>query len=446
MMDYISPNDERLFGETDSITIQNAIAAAEKDGCRKIMIPRYNARTGKNEWRIPVSIKVPSDFTVILDNCYMVQETGVYDNMFTCLYSWDFDKCTKLENEQKNIAIIGQGNVILDGGVHNHLLEKTSRKFRQPPIQLNNMFLWVNVNGLRMENLHIRNQRWWAINHYYCRNVSIKNIDFFAIPHVNNMDGIDLRLGCNHFDIQNITGRTGDDVIAMTALQSNFEISHMVEGKDFHIHDVKIRNVKADSNYLFMVRLLNHDGCNIYNIDIDTLMDVSDYTKKRPSGACVNIGGLKYAHSRPAIHGETRNITAKNMTSRSNNVVRMCRTLKDSTFSNMKTYGDNIDGIGVEGYCDVENVTFEHLWYGALQQEIYTSRMLNPEDYRGAVLNLHDIAGDITVRDVHADQVKDGIIVSGKAKVTVDGFTCRSVHNLKDVAEESTLILDGEVQ
>ena len=224
MKEYISPNEEMLFGKNDSETIQNAIFAAEEDGCRKILIPRYNARVGKNEWRIPVSIKLPSDFTVILDNCYMVQETGVYDNMFTNLYSWDLEKCTKMEYEQKNIAVIGQGNVILDGGVHNLLLEKTSGKFRQPPLRRNNMFLWINVNGLRMENLHIENQRWWAINHMFCRNVKIKDIDFFAIPHVNNMDGIDLRIGCNNFDIQNITGRTGDDVIAMTALQGKGEL------------------------------------------------------------------------------------------------------------------------------------------------------------------------------------------------------------------------------
>ena len=51
MTEYISPNDEKLFGSTDSETIQNAISAAEADGCRKILIPRYNARTQKNEWR-----------------------------------------------------------------------------------------------------------------------------------------------------------------------------------------------------------------------------------------------------------------------------------------------------------------------------------------------------------------------------------------------------------
>jgi len=446
MIDYISPNDRTLFGATDSETIQNAIRQAEAAGCRKILIPRYNARTEKNEWRINVAIEVPSDFTVILDNCYMVQETGVYENMFVSKYAWEPEKSRKPENEQRNIAIIGQGNVILDGGVHNHLLEKTSMKFRQPRLWHNTMFLWVNVNGLRMENLHIENQRWWAITHISCRNVKIKNLDFFAIPHVNNMDGIDLRLGCSHFEIENITGRTGDDVLAMTGLMGDFEEARIVEGRDFDIHDVKVRNIKADPNYLFLVRLLNHDGCNLYNIDIDTLMDTSDYTKKKPSGACINVGGMLYFKKRPVEHGETRNVKAKNLTSRSNHAVQLCRSLKDATFSNIKTYGDNIGGIGVISMCRMENVTFEHVWYGAHQQEIFCSKDLNPENYRGTVLNLLNASGDVTFKDVHADKVQKGITLSGGAKVTVEGFHCNVVNTLIEKDEDSTLIIDGEVQ
>ncbi len=444
MLEYVSPNDDKLFGNTDSETIQNAIFEAEKDGCRSILIPRFNKRRGKAEWRIPVSIKIPSNFTVILDNCYMVQETGVYDNMFTNTYSWDTEKRTKAEYEQENIAVIGKGNVILDGGVHNHLLEKTSRKYKQPPLRRNNMFLWVNVNGIRMENLHIENQRWWAINHMFCRNVKIKDIDFFAIPHVNNMDGIDLRIGCNNFDIRNITGRTGDDVVAMTALQSPGELEYMVEGKDLDIHDVKLRNVKADSYYCFAVRLLNQDGSNLYNVDIDTVMDVSDYTKKMPSGACIHIGGMNYWTSRPAAPGETRNITAKNITSRGRHAVSMSRTVSHSKFSNIKTYGDNRNGVGVEGRCNFEDVTFEHLWYGALQQEIYVGKNLSPEEYHGVAISLPNASGEISFRDVCVDSVKCGILASGDVKVRVDGFKYKNLLTKLDIAPESTLVLNEE--
>lgn len=446
MKEYISPNDERIFGATDSETIQNAITAAEKDGCRKIVIPRYNARRDKNEWRIPVSIKVPSDFTVILDNCYMVQETGVYDNMFASLYAWELDKCTKLENEQKNIAIIGQGNVILDGGVHNHLLEKTTDRFRQPSLWRNNMFLWINVNGLRMENLHIENQRWWAINHVCCRNVTIKDIDFYAIPHVNNMDGIDMRIGCNNFDIQNITGRTGDDVVAMTALMGRGEAIRKVEGKDTDIHDIRIRNIKADPYYCMLVRILNHDGNSIYNIDIDTVMDVSDYTKKKPTNCCVGIGSTNYTNIRYAEHGETRNITAKNITSRSGNTVLMSNTLSHARFSNVKTYGDNRNIVGIDGRCTLEDVTFEHMWHGATQQDILVDTKLKLEQYHGTIIRLANIKGEVNFRDVNADQVRRCIVVSGDTRVTIDGFRYNKAKTPIDVAPESTLIIDGEVQ
>lgn len=444
MEKYISPNEESLFGLTDSETIQNAIHKAEEDGCRTVLIPRYNMRTDKNEWRIFDSIKLPSNFTVILDNCYMVQETGAYDNMFTNLYSWEPEKYKKLENEQTNISIIGRGNVILDGGVHNHLLEKTSRKFNQPHLRRNNMLLWINVNGLRIENLHIRNQRWWAINHMFCRNVTIKDIDFYAIPHVNNMDGIDMRIGCNNFDIQNITGRTGDDVIAMTALHGEGEMASAVEGKDLDIHDIRIKNVKADPYYCFIVRILNHDGSNIYNIDIDTVMDVSDYTKKMPSGTCLGIGSDIYSFVRPAEHGETRYINARNITSRSRSAVSVSKTLCHAKISNIKTYGDNIDGFTVSRGCTLEDVHVEHLRYGAKQQDILVSKMLTPEQYRGTVLNVPSAKGDISFCDVTADTVKSFAKIGGEIKVTLDEYSCNKALNTFEVSSESRFVLNGE--
>ena len=69
MQDYVSCNREDLLDSCDSATIQNAIAAAEADGCRKIVIPRYNLRTDSTQWRISDAIRIPSEFTVILDTC-----------------------------------------------------------------------------------------------------------------------------------------------------------------------------------------------------------------------------------------------------------------------------------------------------------------------------------------------------------------------------------------
>ena len=298
MKEFISCNERELFGDCDSATIQNAIAAAEKDGCRKVVIPRYNLRTDKTEWRISKAIEVPSEMTIILDNCYMVQETGIFDNMFKNSLAHTTEPRT-LENEQHDISIIGVGNVCISGGVHNGLLERTSRKWGLPGTLLNNLFYWVNVRNLRVENLHIEHQRHWAMNHIYCRNVTLKNIDFYAIPHVPNMDGIDLRLGCNNFEIENITGRTGDDTVALTAI-SGFEVALAVEGKCPDICDVNIKNVLSDANRMLNVRLLAQDGNQVRDINIDTVMDTSDWASKTKAVAPLGIGtqGALYVQMR----------------------------------------------------------------------------------------------------------------------------------------------------
>lgn len=415
----ITPNDPRFFGEDDSATLQNAINAANGT----LTIPRYNHRRGDCQWRITRALQLPDNFTLILDNCYMVMETGVYDHMFTNSRSYD-ETARTLEGEQHDISIIGKGNVCLDGGVHNHLLEKTSGRYGFPRVWKNTMFYWLNVRNLRVENLHIENQRWWAITHIFCRDVTIRNINFDAVPHVPNMDGIDLRIGCNNFTIENITGRTGDDVIAMTAVNGN-EYNWKVEGKDTHIHDVKIRTVLGDPFIHLVIRFLNHDGNQIYNVDADTVYDASDFTTKKRPHATIDLGCVLYSKVRKSVLGETKDITVRNVTSRGETAIRLNNQLKDSVFENVKTFGDNIDAVGTQGKgCQVENVTFRDLYYGSTQQEIFVSTTLTPDKYHGAVLNLANIEGSLKVEGLHADKVKNIVTANKPVTVTIEDMEC----------------------
>lgn len=437
----ITPNREVFFGDCDSVTIQNAIDAAVSDGSRTVTIPRYNARTDTMQWRVSRAIRLPDDFTLILDNCYMVMETGVYDHMFT-----NSNSCTALtlEGEQKNIAIIGKGNVCLDGGEHNHLLEKTSGRYGFPRVWQNTMFFWHNVNGLRVEGLHIENQRWWAITHVFCRNVTVKNINFDAIPHVPNMDGIDLRIGCNHFDIQNITGRTGDDVIAMSAI-SGTEYGWKVEGKDTDIHDIKIRNVLGDPFIHLVIRFLNHDGNQIYNVDVDTVMDVSDFTTKKRPKATVDMGCALYSKIRKSQLGETRDIRVRNITSRGETAVRLNHYLQNAVFTNVKTYGDNIDCIGTQargGHMD--SVVFEDVYYGSTQQEIFVSTPLPPEKYHGAAMNLSKLTGNISVKKLTVDQVNTVVKADQEMTVAIEDYSCGCCLNKTVLSGGAAVSIDGE--
>jgi len=374
----------------------------------------------------------------------MVQETGIYDHMFTNSLSYSEEGKT-MEGEQHDITVLGVGNVVLDGGEHNRLLEKTSGKFGFPRVWKNSMFLWINVRNLRVENLHIENQRWWAITHVFCRDVTIKNINFDAIPHVPNMDGIDLRVGCNHFDIQNITGRTGDDVIAMTAVNGNEYTWWKVDGKDSHIHDVKIRNVQGDPFIHLVIRFLNHDGNEIYDVDVDTVMDASDFTTKKRPHATVDLGCMLYSKVRKSVLGETRNIRVRNVTSRGETAIRLNNQLCDSVFTNIKTFGDNIDAIGTQGKgCELKNVTFRDVYYGSTQQEIFVSTALTPDKYHGAALDMTNIQGELTVKGLHIDKVRN--IMKGNAPVCVSAEDASCVCCLKEAALSggAKLIMNGE--
>jgi len=445
MKEFISPNDQALFGTTDSETIQNAITAAEADGCRKVIIPRFNLRTGKNEWRIPVSIKLPSDFTLILRNCYMVQETGVYDNMFT--NSLSAKEPHTMEDEQHDITILGEGNVCLSGGVHNGLLENNAMRYGLPRIWVNTMFLWINVRNLRIENLHIERHRWWAMTHLYCRDVKLKNIDFFSAPHVPNMDGIDLRVGCTGFEIENITGRTGDDTVAMTALSGRYERACGVEGKPSDISHVKIRNVISDPFRMLNVRVLNQDGNQVYDIDIDTIMDSSEFVSKAKPKAAIGIGtqGSVYTNLAHAKLEDTHDIHARNIYTRGSIAVRFDEFCCDSSFKNVKTFNTNVVGISTSGVgCHLQNVVFDGFYYSSNKMIHRIGVSANPEGYFQSVVRLPETTGDLTVRNLHVADIAYLCELGGNLKLTIEDSVVENIDQYCKDKGGATVVLNGK--
>ncbi len=47
-------------------------------------------------------------------------------------------------------------------------------------VTVNCILLFANVDGFSINNIHIRNQRYWGMAFYFCRNGKISNIDFMA--------------------------------------------------------------------------------------------------------------------------------------------------------------------------------------------------------------------------------------------------------------------------
>lgn len=334
--------------------IQQQIDAGKENGTNTAVI------TGNYE--IDCTILIPSDFHLVLDNCYLRMADNTFCNMFTNV-SCRTEIGRTLQGTDRNIIIEGRGRTVLDGGEYNGLSEKNHSRDGWPHISVNNVILFTNVDGFEIKNLHIINQRWWAMNFIYCRNGKIRDIDFrsdytridengnrvpgllnadYQSTYIKNADGIDLRQGCHDFIIENITGFCEDDSVALTGLDQSTEKMYKVEGLCKDIYNVIVRNVNT-SCYCTNVRLLSQSGIKLYNVLVDGVMDSSMGSEYMDRGeGAVRIGDNHMYGDRHATADECYNITVKNVYSRGKVVLKLAGAMKDCSFENIRGF----DGYG----------------------------------------------------------------------------------------------------
>ncbi|NMA94904.1 MAG: hypothetical protein GX974_02565 [Clostridiales bacterium] len=323
--------------------IQAAIDAAKDSGV-KVQIPRVNLRTGKNRWEITRSIELYTGTVVELDNCHLRLVDNVYCNIFKN-FNGRKELGNTMEGRQYDIHIYGMGNAILDGGKHNGLTEKTQLINGLPSIIENTSIHFHNVERFTIENIRIINQRHWGMTFHYSSEGRISNIDFMAHNNAPNQDGIDLRTGCNNIIIENITGCTGDDTVALTCLDGSTERLLAVDNMDPDLHSIIVRNISTyvTGNHA-IVRLLNHGGKKLYNIIVENILDRSP-DGYRP-GAAVRIGEQHYySDSGPARLGDTYGITVRNVVTRARFGIFISCTLQDAYIDNIQLFKDGGTGI-----------------------------------------------------------------------------------------------------
>ena len=289
-------------------------------------------------WDIESHIRIPSDFTLILDGCYLKMADGTFDNMFVNEHHG-----TELGNTvagtDRNIRILGKNGAIIDGGTYNGLSEQNSRKDGMPPIYMNNLIFFTNVDGIEMADFALHNFRWWAVNFIYCANGYIHDItlkgddtcfdkdgneyhglsleNYFDMR-IRQADGIDLRKGCHHFLIENIYGFTGDDTVALTCLPGRMEKEFGVEELPEDLSHVMVRHVHSASLDAG-VRILCQGGTTLHDVIVDDVADISDQIPGILGRALqtVRIGDSdKMYGSRHSEGREVYNVTVKNIRSR----------------------------------------------------------------------------------------------------------------------------------
>lgn len=455
---YVSPNDTGIMGQTDSESIQNAVDTALALDIGKVVIPKYNRRIDAMGWEISKTILLDSNIRLVLDDCYLRMADGVYENFFRTANVFT-PTGPRLERELTNIHIQGIGSPVLDGGNPNGLDEGNHTKNGRPHVGVNSPILFFNVRYFSVSNITIRDQRYWGMRFAYCKCGRIADIFICAHRDRSNQDGINLRNGCNHVVIENVYAQTGDDTIALSAIDmERKDRFNMVDpNQDSDIHDVVVRNISGCALIHPLVALRNHNGVRMYNVRIENIRDTDplepwmilcgandekyfhvQFSQIHDSGAkwtkgnfieykygMIRIGDAGYYDTRPAQLGETFGITVRNAicTTSERAIVVGC-ALRDSNFSNIQGSAMcrcilGTAPVGIDGGPGIklENVLLEKVLLRDSQAENATV-----VDFRNQ--REGDYVQDLCLRDVHTRNASHLLMVSGKAKIYLE-----NIHN-----------------
>ena len=350
-------------------------------------------------WVIDSAMQIPADVHLIIDNTTVKLSNICRDNM---IRSANCGLNCKTVAPMKNIRITGIGNAVLEGADIPRSTGDGAKPLYKPgfvpegPVSFgsdagvagtyqkgdwrNIGILLARVHDFTIENLTIRDSHCWAISLEQCTNGIVRNIEFDSDNGkvingkkelFRNQDGLDLRRGCRNILIENITGHSGDDLIALTAIPTKPRPAGLIEstailGGDEKISDgdvcnITIRNVRgycAGGHHI--VRFLNTKGVKLYNIILDGVIDAS------PAGhlnrATVKIGDNNKSWGGVTPLGDTFAIHISNIHSYSKSPVLIAGSLQDSTISNVVNHNPETTAVvRASGEQYVKNVVMSGL-------------------------------------------------------------------------------------
>ena len=390
--------NEFLSLSSDTDMIQKAIDTARETG-EAVVIPKYNKRTGESIWNIDKAIVLYDETTVILQNAHLRLADYSICNMFTNSNARK-DIALEEEGKQRNITIRGIGSALLDGGNHNGLYEvngiaRSISKYPDKEISLNCLMYFQNVENLVVENLKIKNQRYWGICMYTTSYSRISNITYESDSNVPNQDGIDIMKGSHDIIVENIRGCVGDNIVALLATEDEIYSKVVKNERDGDIRNITIRNIMVYGvGGCALIRLLNHDGYRIYNVRIDNVIEVSPWSEndapvaQNPDliivsdedgnivherhlvpgeegyrcEAAILIGESYWYNKSKAQHGDTFGISVSNVMTHARCGLFLNNTLLDSSFDNIRMFGNGFAAVYF-GEGEMENLRFTNISY-----------------------------------------------------------------------------------
>ena len=386
---FVTPN---AFEGSDVERINAAIRSVAGTG-RRVVIPRRNcAGDGERDlWLLDSAILVHSDTILELNNCHIKLSDRCRDNM---IRSANCGMGITDIQPMRQIHIYGMGSVLLEGaerpratgdsgktlGERTYGTDAGVESESQKGDWRNIGILLAFVEDFSVRNVAMEDTHCWAVSLERCAHGTLRDMAFASTASrmidgveetILNQDGIDLRLGCHDIMIENITGYTGDDLVALTAIASAESIagataSTMVsgakdrgEGRD-DIRHIILKNIKGYSRGACqIVRLLNTSGIRMHDILLDCLIDTSPAEVQ--CRAAVKIGDHHYG-SGVAPVGDTCRIIVNNVISRSQHAILIGGSLCDSVISNVVCHGPGSEAVTLaSGPEHLRDVTFTNV-------------------------------------------------------------------------------------
>ena len=402
-------------GRNDSEILNNAIKGRDADGT-VVISPRDIDGTRKY-WLIDSAVLLPENTTVVLRNVKIKLSDQCRDNFFRTA------NCgLGIENPMpiKNVHIHGEGACLLEGADHPRATGDSSKLLHAPcphfsedicrigdwvpkahrtpeKIEFGDIhghsygtdagkagesqygdwrgigILFANTEHFSISGIQIKESHGWGISLEACSNGYVEKICFDSRMHkmidgmcmnMENQDGIDIRNGCHHIMISDITGCTGDDVIALTAIASNTDYlsggslksTHVMpndwEKRERDIHDIIIRNVIAHSYLCYTIRLLPAMA-SVYNVVIDGVIDTQPNRELQRGGTILLGDGGTYGENLP---DSMRNISISNIICNSRCAVIVAGFLTDSVMTNVINKNSACESITVKRENGLRNV------------------------------------------------------------------------------------------
>jgi hypothetical protein len=362
------------FDGSDIQRIRSAIASA-KGTTNKVVIPMRNSN-GTNIWKIDSAILIPSNMTVVLDNCIIQLSDQCRDNMFR---SDNVGIGITNPKWNYNISIVGIGDVILRGADNPRSTGDAYRKLvlnnqngrvsygsdsgkegvKQKGDWRNNMIQMAYVDGFKLRNITIENSHAWAISFERTRNAELSSIRFNNPEYIlangkkvktYNKDGIDLRHGCKYFRINDITGINGDDLIALSSLDVPPNYHSNGDVNSYQVTSTQWSGPEDDTEQIFItncqtnytgVAIRASDNASIHHVYINGVI-----TKARPdtpppyggSPYTLLVGGRGYGDA--SVRGKINNIYASNLFGDGKSLILIESPVADCQFIN-GTYTGN---------------------------------------------------------------------------------------------------------